>query len=338
MLNLYRASLVAFPEEKIMEDAKIFTTEYLEKAITKCEELSDKNLSTEIKYALEYPWNCSVPRWEARNHIDVYGTDDACLHKNLFRMSYVSNQKIFELERLDFNIVQSQHQTELKLLSRWWIESGMNEETIFRHHHVEFYFWVLVGTFEPEYSASRISFGKLCLLAICDDLYDTYGTIEEVRVFHELKRWDVSITDCLPENMRIWFKFIYKTRNELADEAMQHQGRDMFHHIKPIRVLITGAYLKEEEWKADGYVPTLDEYIKNGINSSGLRRHPRFSGNTFNFKVMIGLPAILVMGNIYISLLTSNFLFDKDDKASGELISSIFSYLKDNPEATEEDA
>eukprot|EP01018_Ginkgo_biloba_P029167 Gb_39147 [translate_table: standard] len=208
MLNLYRASHVAFPEEKIMEDARIFTTEYLQKALTKCEVLSDKNLSTEIKYALEYPWKCSVPRWEARNHIDVYGTDDAWLHKNLFRMSYVSNQKILELARLDFNIVQSQHQIELKLLSRlldnmhffigiiqsilikssvrynilylicniinrWWIESGMNEVTIFKHRHVEFLSKLL------QMNVDYISFwGECC-------------------------RWDVSVTDCLLEIMRI---------------------------------------------------------------------------------------------------------------------------------------
>eukprot|EP01018_Ginkgo_biloba_P029164 Gb_39619 [translate_table: standard] len=221
MLNLYRASHVAFPEEKIMEDATIFTTEYLQKARTKCEVLSDKNLSTEIKYALEYPWKCSLPRWEARNHIDVYGTDDAWLHKNLFRMSYVNNKKILELARLDFNIVQSQHQTKLKLLSRWWIESSMNKVTIFRHRHLEYYFWGVLGAFEPEYSASRISISKLCPMLTIFDLYDTYGTIEEVRLFNEaMKRWDVSITDCLPEIMRICFKFIYKIRNELVDEAM----------------------------------------------------------------------------------------------------------------------
>eukprot|EP01018_Ginkgo_biloba_P029635 Gb_38697 [translate_table: standard] len=267
MLNLYRASYVAFPEEKVMEDARIFPTEYL-KAITKCEVLSDKNLSTEVT-TLEYPWKCSVPRWEARNHIDVYGTDDAWLHKNLFRMSYVSNQKMLELATLDFNIVHSQHQTELKLLSRWWIESGMSEVTVFRHRHVELYFGALVGTFEPEYSASRISFGKICaVLIILDDLYDTYGTIEEVKVFDEgMKIWDVSITDCLPESMRIFFKFISKTRNELADEVMQHQGPDMFHHIKKHWEYFTGAYFQEAEWKVDGYVPTLDEYIKNGTNS-----------------------------------------------------------------------
>jgi len=33
----------------------------------------------------------------------------------------------------------------------------------------------------------------------------------------------------------------------------------------------TGAYFQEAEWMVDGYVPTLDEYIKNGKNSSGYR-------------------------------------------------------------------
>eukprot|EP01018_Ginkgo_biloba_P029173 Gb_05028 [translate_table: standard] len=272
MLNLYRASHVAFPEEKIMEDARIFTTEYLQKALTKCEVLSDKNLSTEIKYALEYPWKCSVPRWEARNHIDVYGTDDAWLHKNLFG---------------------------------WWIESGMNEVTIFRHRHVEYYFWGVLGAFEPEYSARRILISKLCpMLTIFDDLYDTYGTIEEVRLFKEaMKRWDVSITDCLPEIMRICFKFIYKTRNELTDEAMQHQGRDIG------SIILELIFKKQSGWPMDNILWQLKFPASNLLELIGLSS--RLADDTQDFE---------------------------DEKASGELISSVWSYLKDNPEATEEDA
>eukprot|EP01018_Ginkgo_biloba_P029634 Gb_38696 [translate_table: standard] len=345
--QLYRASHVAFPEEKVMEDARIFTTKYLQKSLTKSDILSDKNLLTEIKYALEYPWKCSVPRWEARNYIDVYGTDDAWLHKNLFRMSYVSNQKILELARLDFNIVQSQHQTELKLLSRWWIESGMSEVTIFRHRHVEYYLWGVLGAFEPEYSASRISVCKVSImLTIFDDLYDTYGTIEEVRLFNEaLKRWDVSITDCLPESMRICYKFIYKTRNELIEEATQHQSRDMFHHIQKQWEYYTGAYFQEAEWMADGYVPTLDEYIKNGKNSSAHRlwtMHPMLlMGQLISDDILrqLEFPASNLLELIGLSSRLADDTQDfEDEKASGELISSIWSYLKDNPEATEEDA
>jgi len=67
------------------------------------------------------------------------------------------------------------------IIYRWWIESGMSGVTIFRHR--------LLGAFEPEYSASIISVCKVChMLTIFDDLYDTYGTIEEVRLFNKVMR------------------------------------------------------------------------------------------------------------------------------------------------------
>jgi len=35
LLNLFRASLVAFPNEKVMEEAEIFSTTYLKEAVLK---------------------------------------------------------------------------------------------------------------------------------------------------------------------------------------------------------------------------------------------------------------------------------------------------------------
>lgn len=52
---------------------------------------------------------------------------------------------------------------------------------------VEGYFWTLGAHFEPHYSRARIYLTKvIVLLTIHDDIYDGYGTLEELRAFTEV--------------------------------------------------------------------------------------------------------------------------------------------------------
>ena len=51
---------------------------------------------------------------------------------------------------------------------------------------MESYFWVVTGTFEPEFSRTRIAVTKLAtLMTVLDDLFDTHGTLEELQIFTE---------------------------------------------------------------------------------------------------------------------------------------------------------
>jgi hypothetical protein len=51
---------------------------------------------------------------------------------------------------------------------------------------VELYFWVVAGTFEPEFFSSKIAFTKIATLAtVLDDLYDTHETLNEIKIFTE---------------------------------------------------------------------------------------------------------------------------------------------------------
>lgn len=45
ILNLYRASFIAFPEEKVMDEAKAFSTKYLKDAL---HDISNPTLSREV--------------------------------------------------------------------------------------------------------------------------------------------------------------------------------------------------------------------------------------------------------------------------------------------------
>ena len=47
----------------------------------------------------------------------------------------------------------------------------------------EMYLWILAVYFEPHYSQARIIASKIGLLvSLLDDIYDAYGTIEELRL------------------------------------------------------------------------------------------------------------------------------------------------------------
>lgn len=347
MLSLFRASNISFPGEKVMDEAKTFTREYLNRVLTGQDVTEvDQSLLVEVKYALEFPWHCSVPRWEARNFIEIYKQNDSWLNYS-FRSNI--NKKIIELAQLDFNILQCTHKKELQLISRWWTESYLShsELNFYRKRHVEIYFWVVTGTFEPEFSRSRIAVTKLAtLITVLDDLYDTHGTLDELKIFTEgVRRWDVSLIGCLPDFIKKIFEVFLKTSNELAAEVLKEQGRDIAAYIRKNGwEPYLESYLQEAEWIAAGYVPPFNEYLKNGLASTGMS--------------VVNLIPPLLMGHILpddileqiyspskIHHLLELTLRLKDDitdfeqeKEHGELASCIECYLRDNPETTREDA
>eukprot|EP01018_Ginkgo_biloba_P010669 Gb_38829 [translate_table: standard] len=344
MLSLYKASHLAFPGETIMDEAKNYTTEYLKQINLNENFLNKLSIVEEVQYALDFPWHSNLPRLEAKRCIQLYRHDDARLGKILYKMPNVNNKKLLELAKLDFNILQAIHQTELKEITRWFKQSGLTQLSFARGRPVEFYFMVVVGMFEAEFNACRMAFAKSAsLMTIIDDIFDTYGTVDELKLFTEaMKRWDFSLVDSLPDYMKICFKIWYKTTNELAGEAQKEQRRDLLGLFRTVWEDTTGAFLQEAEWMADEYVPTWDAYINNGITSTGHRvvilnsmfltgqllpdhilQQIDFSSK---FMELLGL----------ITRLSDDTKTFKAEKARGELASSIECYMKDNPGSTEE--
>eukprot|EP01018_Ginkgo_biloba_P040918 Gb_16025 [translate_table: standard] len=223
MLSLYKASHLAFPGEAIMDEAKNYTTEYLKQINLNEKFLNKFPIAEEVQFALDFSWHSNLPRSEAKKCIQLYRHDDARLGKILY-----NNENFLELARLDFNIMQAIHQTELNEVTRWFKQSGLTQLSFARERPVEFYFTVAVGMFEAEFYACRMAFTKIALVTVLNDIYDTYGTVDELKLFTEaVKRWDFSLVDCLPDCMKICFKLWYKTANELAEGAQKEQGRDL---------------------------------------------------------------------------------------------------------------
>ncbi|XP_050260036.1 probable terpene synthase 9 [Quercus robur] len=166
LLSLYEASHLRMHGENILEEARDFSIKNLNLLMEKL----DSNSAKKVKQSLEIPLYWRMPRVEARNFIDVYQKDNT---KNL---------TLLELAKLDYNLVQSVYQQELKELERWWRELGFKDKLTFSRDRVmENYMWAVGIIFEPQFSKCRIGLTKfVCILLVIDDMYDVYGLLDEL--------------------------------------------------------------------------------------------------------------------------------------------------------------
>ncbi|GMN26662.1 hypothetical protein TIFTF001_040888 [Ficus carica] len=100
MLNLYEATFHMVKGETILEEARDLTTKHLKEYVKNKDE--DDALSTLVTHALEIPLHWTVPILEARWFIDFY------------ERSQDKNHTLLKLSKLNFNILQSAYQEELK--------------------------------------------------------------------------------------------------------------------------------------------------------------------------------------------------------------------------------
>ncbi|KVH94410.1 Terpene synthase, metal-binding domain-containing protein [Cynara cardunculus var. scolymus] len=158
MFNLLRASQVLFPREKILDDAKKFSYNYLkEKQSTN--ELLDKwiiakDLPGEVGYALDVPW-----------------------------MGNVSNNKYLEMAKLDYNNCLAMHQLEWNTMQQWYVDFNIGR---FRVSNITSllvsYYLAAASVFEPERSKERIAWAKTTTLVdAISSLFDSLQLSKEQR-------------------------------------------------------------------------------------------------------------------------------------------------------------
>ncbi|XP_059066063.1 sesquiterpene synthase Cad-like isoform X1 [Cryptomeria japonica] len=344
--SLYRASEICFPEENILKQAKMFASTCLGKAIQESQELMNKSqLLVEVEYVMKNPWKCRVPRWEALNYIKIFRQDiDASMcMKGVYEMSSDKRKKILELAILDFNILQNQHHNELKTLSKWWNDTKVKELSFFRQRHVEFYFLYTCGLYEKELSAIRLCFAKVgTLITLLDDIFDTYGTIDELVPFASaLIKWDMSMMNQLPEYMKTCFQFAHETYMEIAIEAEKIHGPHVQKWMHDNWKTTIQAQLQDAEWIAKNYHPSLTEYLKSSVPSTTvpvLSLFPMLLIDTFFnddiIKNMNKFQNCVAWG----CRLVDDSKDFQDEKEHGENASWIECYMKDNPGTTREQA
>nr|QWD59169.1 ent-13-epi-sandaracopimaradie [Aconitum carmichaelii] len=275
VLELYRASHFAFPDELFLEEQKMWSGQYLKWELSKSSMHADRQyecISNEVDVALSYPNYANLQRLENRRRLEHYDVDNLRILKSSYRPANVDKKVILELAIEDFNLCQSIQQKELKQLERWVEENRLDKLTFARQKQEYCYFSAAATLFPPELFDARMSWAKNSVLTtVVDDFYDGGGSREELLNLIELvEKWDgVSATDICSEQVEILFNAIRNTINEVGEMAMKYQHRNVTRHITEIWLSFIKSVMKEAEWLENGTIPTIDEYSRNAYISFG---------------------------------------------------------------------
>ncbi|CAI0420579.1 unnamed protein product, partial [Linum tenue] len=265
LLSLYEASYLGFPGEIVLDEAKSFARTHLQEIYRKAETAMQE--AKQLARALELPSHWRTRRCEAWWHIEQYREDS----------TEGMDPALLELAMLEFNMVQLVYQAELEELHRWWKKLGLPKKLGFaRDRLTESFQWAVGLIQEPQFSYCRKTMTKLtCLINVVDDVYDVYGSLDELHLFTTaIQRWDAGELDLLPEYMQVCFMAIHDTTNELAHHTMEQQGFNSLPYIKQAWQEQCRRYLEEAKtFHNNGGldIQTFEEYLEHGRKSIASR-------------------------------------------------------------------
>ncbi|XP_038973217.1 ent-copalyl diphosphate synthase 1, chloroplastic-like [Phoenix dactylifera] len=250
MYSLNRASQVAFPGDRILEQAKDFSYKFLREKQA-ANQLRDKwiitkDLPGEVGYALDFPWYASLPRIETRLYIEHYGGADVVwIGKTLYRMPRVNNDVYLELAKSDFNRCQALHQVEWEGLQKWCEESGLAKHGVRAGGALTAYFLAAACIFEPDRAAERLAWARTAIVA---DAISSYFRNESCSVemrqafihdFLDGGRNDQSTTRLgwkrsgLESQEEVVGPILLQLHDRIASDALSaNQGNHVVHHLR----------------------------------------------------------------------------------------------------------
>ncbi|XP_071731299.1 (E)-beta-ocimene synthase, chloroplastic-like [Rutidosis leptorrhynchoides] len=315
LLSLYEASYLAFEEERDLYDARYFATEHLLKLNSQ-----DKCAFRHVNHALELPLYRRMQRVEARWYIDGYAKQKD------------ANLLLLELAILDFNMIQASLKRDLQEVSKWWKDIGLaNKLSFARDRILECFFWMVGVVFEPQYHSCRVGLTKVCsLITIIDDIYDVYGTLDELEIFtNAVQSWDITAVKHMPKYLQVTFLALYNTINEMGSKF-----------YIPILVKEWGelckAFLLEAKWMHSKCIPTLETYLDNAwCSASGVVLlthgyfliHEEISEDTIQF---LKMSHDLMKWSSMIFRLCNDLGTSSAEIERGELANAISCYMLEN--------
>ncbi|KAK9214418.1 hypothetical protein WN944_006410 [Citrus x changshan-huyou] len=159
------------------------------------------------------------------------------------------------------------------LEARWWKDIGLGEKLSFaRDSLVASFVWSMGIVFEPQFAyCRRILTITFALISVIDDIYDVYGTLDELELFADaVERSDINYAlNHLPDYMKICFLALYNLVNEFTYYVLKQQDFDILRSIKNAWLGNIQAYFVEAKWYHGKYTPTLGEFLENGLVSIG---------------------------------------------------------------------
>ncbi|KAI4331802.1 hypothetical protein L6164_016757 [Bauhinia variegata] len=211
ILEILECSHLAFEGENILEKAKTLALSSLNCA----SEQMYGDLLEEVVHAVELPSHWRVQWFDIKWYINHY------------EKQHHMDATLLNLAKLNFNIIQANHQDEVKELSGWWKILGLKEHLNFARDRLVECFMCAVGVAsEPRYRSFRKWLTKaIKLVLVIDDVYDIYATFNELKHFTvAVEKWDDNEVQQLPKYMRICFQALNDITNETAFEIEREKN------------------------------------------------------------------------------------------------------------------
>ncbi|KAJ1256686.1 hypothetical protein BS78_K335600 [Paspalum vaginatum] len=252
LLSLYEAAQLGKCDEGVMKSAHVFTVDRLSSLANGCH--LPKPILDKVLHALAFPTHRRTKRLQAKFYISIYEDDKE------------SNQDILELAKLDF--ISCSRCTVMK-----WYKDLKPRSTLgqyIREQPVECYYWALSVFHELRHAKARMMFAKLLvLLSFFDDIFDSYGTLEELRQFNQaVQSWDEEAADRIGKCYAYVMLHISKTLEEFVDD--DGASRAGIHCLKESLKEASTCMLQEVVWREERQIPTVDDYLKQAAAISVL--------------------------------------------------------------------
>ncbi|XP_056161806.1 (E,E)-alpha-farnesene synthase-like [Syzygium oleosum] len=256
MIELLEASHLALEGENILDEAKAFSTGIVRERVSGL----DGQLLKRAVHALELPMHWRVQWFDIKWQIGLYEQQED------------KQSNLLELAKLNFNTVQATHQRDLRDISRWWRDLGLIEHVNFaRDRLVESFLCALGLSQGSRFSSLRKSLTKvIILILVIDDIYDLYGSLEELECFTgAITRWDSEQIQQLPDCMKVCFRALRDVTYDIAyDIGKDEDWHRVLPHLTKAWEDFCKALLNEAKWDNMGYTPSLEEYLNNSWTSS----------------------------------------------------------------------
>ncbi|CAJ1936264.1 unnamed protein product [Sphenostylis stenocarpa] len=256
LIALFEASQLSIEGEHYLQEAEKSCRHYLTMWLSGFHDHAQVKV---VADSLRYPIHKSLSRFTPTNPLQLQKTG--------------LTNSLRELSKIETEIVTSLHLKEILAVSKWWKELGLANELKFaRDEPIKWYLWPMACLPDPRFSEERIELTKpLSLIYIIDDLFDFRASIDELTLFTEaVKRWDMAAIEQLPNHMKGCFRALYGITNEFAFKINIKHGWNPITTLVKSWVRLLNAFLQEAKWFGSGYVPKAEEYLKNGIVSTGV--------------------------------------------------------------------